>query len=335
MITAVEAYRYRCFPTLAVEFADYNVLAGPNGSGKTLLLDIPTLLGDMIAQQRSISSAFLELLPGRGARRAQRLQELTFRGRGTDLAFAIEIALPATVRGTLAAAQRRPIDPDDRHALSHLRYEVRLEVFSADLQVAGEYLYLFPASRPPERGGQSIAESLGASGMRRRGWIPLIYRSRGGPTTYWGRRGPYAEETKRSWRQQQSRVPPERLALPSIPYDREEFLVPTWLQDFLLYEVVFFDQTGGSCASLVSPANPTVCYLTDATCPGWSRISRNRTRTGSSTGSHTCALPSPQVRDIRAAEREEDHYAYLAVSYAGGYEATSSGLSDGTLRVLA
>jgi predicted ATPase len=43
----------------------------------------------------------------------------------------------------------------------------------------------------------------------------------------------------------------------------------------------------------------------------------------------------PQIRDIRAVEREEDHYAYFSIEYQGGYRVTSSGLSDGTLRILA
>jgi predicted ATPase len=42
----------------------------------------------------------------------------------------------------------------------------------------------------------------------------------------------------------------------------------------------------------------------------------------------------PQITGIRAIEREEDHFAYFAVEYAGGYRVTSSGLSDGTLRIL-
>jgi predicted ATPase len=43
----------------------------------------------------------------------------------------------------------------------------------------------------------------------------------------------------------------------------------------------------------------------------------------------------PQVVDIRTIEREEDHHAYFEVLYEGGYRVTSSGLSDGTLRILA
>ena len=41
----------------------------------------------------------------------------------------------------------------------------------------------------------------------------------------------------------------------------------------------------------------------------------------------------PQVEELRAVERKIT--AYLVVVYQGGYEVTSSGLSDGTLRILA
>ena len=43
----------------------------------------------------------------------------------------------------------------------------------------------------------------------------------------------------------------------------------------------------------------------------------------------------PQIESISVREREEDHHAYFVVTYNGGYEVTSSGLSEGTLRILA
>jgi predicted ATPase len=42
----------------------------------------------------------------------------------------------------------------------------------------------------------------------------------------------------------------------------------------------------------------------------------------------------PQIAEVNAVEREEDHFAYRRVVYTGGYEVTTSGLSDGTLRIL-
>ena len=43
----------------------------------------------------------------------------------------------------------------------------------------------------------------------------------------------------------------------------------------------------------------------------------------------------PQLTDIEVVVREEDHHAYFRVTYNNSYVVTSSGLSDGTLRVLA
>jgi predicted ATPase len=43
----------------------------------------------------------------------------------------------------------------------------------------------------------------------------------------------------------------------------------------------------------------------------------------------------PNLEAIAAVEREEDHHAYLKLDYCSGYSVTSSGLSDGTLHILA
>lgn len=43
----------------------------------------------------------------------------------------------------------------------------------------------------------------------------------------------------------------------------------------------------------------------------------------------------PQVASIRLIERGEDNHAYFSIHYRGGYQVTSSGLSEGTLRILA
>ena len=43
----------------------------------------------------------------------------------------------------------------------------------------------------------------------------------------------------------------------------------------------------------------------------------------------------PQIQQIKVKEREEDHHAYFSIVYHGGYTVTSSGLSEGTLRILA
>ena len=149
--------------------------------------------------------------------------------------------------------------------------------------------------------------------MRRRGWIPLIYRNRGEPTVYWGRHGPYTEETKRSWRQQQSRVPPERLALPSIPYDREEFLISTWFQDFLLEGVVFFDPDWRQLREASPPGQPNRVLPDGRNLPWLIKDLQERDPDQFRDWIAHVRTALPHVDSIRAVERDGDHYAYLTV----------------------
>jgi predicted ATPase len=43
----------------------------------------------------------------------------------------------------------------------------------------------------------------------------------------------------------------------------------------------------------------------------------------------------PNIERIELKEREEDHHVYFRIFYHGGYTITSSGLSEGTLQILA
>lgn len=80
MITRLEATRYRCFDRLDVDIGEFRVLVGANGSGKTMLLDIPVLLGDML-ETRTLGDAFLRER-GHRAPRASSFRELIFQGIG-------------------------------------------------------------------------------------------------------------------------------------------------------------------------------------------------------------------------------------------------------------
>ena len=150
MITRIEATRYRCFDKLDVELGDFRVLVGANGSGKTTLLDIPVLLGDLL-KERTIGEAFMSARDGR-APRATSLSELLFQGQGEDFILAIEAKLPGNVSQGLAGSLA------DKASLTHIRYELRLQVFNqTELQVQNEYLFAFPESRSPGRAGEDVA----------------------------------------------------------------------------------------------------------------------------------------------------------------------------------
>ncbi|MCP4695166.1 MAG: AAA family ATPase, partial [Desulfobacterales bacterium] len=47
MIRLIEALNYRCLRYIRQEINDFNVLVGPNASGKTTFLDVVSFLGDL------------------------------------------------------------------------------------------------------------------------------------------------------------------------------------------------------------------------------------------------------------------------------------------------
>jgi energy-coupling factor transporter ATP-binding protein EcfA2 len=153
VITRLEAYRYRCFSNLSVDVGEFNILAGANGSGKTTLLDIPVLIGDLITQ-RVCSKAFLEVQPSRRTFRAHTLSELVHQERGEDFVIAVEARLPEDVVKVIAEPPLAAVRPKAKPSLDHLRYEILFQIFNkTELQIASEYLYLFPSSTArPEAG---------------------------------------------------------------------------------------------------------------------------------------------------------------------------------------
>jgi len=59
MISRIEAHNYCCFSKLAIDLDRCRAFAGANGAGRSTLLDVPVLIGDMLRRQ-SIVGTFLE-----------------------------------------------------------------------------------------------------------------------------------------------------------------------------------------------------------------------------------------------------------------------------------
>jgi len=165
-------------------------------------------------------------------------------------------------------------------------------------------------------------------------WLSVLHRGDGQPVIFC-----QELEDKLSKRNKrpitQMRVPAGQLALAVLPPDSQLFPAANWFRTLLEQDAVFFDPKWDTLRS-ASPPGYALGITTNGSTMPWLALDLQKNdpdrferwvkhvRTG-----------LRQVESIRAVEREEDHHAYFVVSYKNGFEVSSSGLSEGTLRLMA
>ena len=321
MITRIEAMRYRCFENIGVDIPKYGVLVGANGAGKTTLLDIPRVFSDCLGQ-RDITQAFTQRQHDRPPR-CTTLKELIFCLKGNEFILSLEVALPEQVVMNLVeglpASQKK-----ERHWLKYGRYEIRLEIFNdRQLQVKNEYLFLFSDHTAPDR----TDGRLRGEAAPHRDWRFVIKREYGGEAEF-------RVETQKGAKSRSSKIEPAMLALPRVQFEsKTDFPAASWLYDLLTRDYLFY-QPDLTALQAASPPGLQDTLMPDAAnLPHLAmHLQKDEFRFGLWLDHVKSALP--QIEQIEVKEREEDHHAYFSITYQGGYTITSSGLSEGTLRIL-
>lgn len=333
MITRIEAINYRCFAQVGVSLGEFQVIAGANGSGKTTLLDVPIVLGDML-RGRNIAAAFIERMLERGAR-AGSLLELVYDASTPTFGLALEVALPKTHLDAMAGA-RWP---------THLRYEVSIVITATNqLEVESEHLFAFAPS------DTRIPGLLGKTSGGDRRFI--IHRPAGTDSSYtqsllgWRTASALAATSEVELRPEDSRPVDDRfshtlidrtkLALARLAYeDPTEYPAARWLLNLLLDGAVSFEPQWADLRRPSPPGLPRRLMPTGENLP-WLALQLQREQPEQFVAwvEHV-RTALPQIVGIEAREREEDHHAYFRVTYEGGFTVTSTGLSEGTLRIMA
>ena len=345
MLTRIEAYRYRCFNDegVAADFGEYNMLAGRNGSGKTTLLDIAVLLGDML-RSRNCSDAFLKPQSSWDTPRSHTLNELSFGGKGYQLTFAVEAKLPPEVVRQLTDTTDLELQENNELWPRYLRYELRLELFNdRELQVRNEHLFLYPEKSPakPEYQHEGLLGTpkeihrQKAPGLNSKHWTSVLHRGGGDPTIF-SQEVEDRQRSRGSTRRPitQMRVPASQLSLALLPPDGQLYPAAIWFRNLLEQQAVFFDPKWNTLRS-ASPPGRTTGITTNGDSMPWLALElQNSNPDRFERWIKHVQTGLRQIKSIRAVEREEDHHAYFVVTYKNDYEVTSSGLSEGTLRLM-
>jgi predicted ATPase len=219
MIRSIEAHNLRCLRHACGRLQPVTLLAGPNGVGLSTFLDVVRLVGDLAT--RGLGHAV--------SARAERLSELFWRGEGSRLELAVELAVPDELR--------RPFEIP---VFDTCRYEVALGLDADTTRevIVEERMLLL--SRERESVLQpSLFEDVGASPSTVLSIIPM----RGVRTVL--RKVPaghdnYYDESGAGWDHSFTLGPAESI-LANLPCDETAFPIANWLRRTLRSGVRWLD----------------------------------------------------------------------------------------------
>ncbi|MCX7113767.1 MAG: AAA family ATPase [Proteobacteria bacterium] len=358
MITRLEATRYRCFERLAIDLSEFQIIVGANGAGKTTLLDIPVLLGELLRAD-NLANVFLVKSPDKPAR-ASNFRQLIFAQRGDDFSFAVEARLSEDIRQKLVefwcgegvTPWQKELRESRERWPTHIRYELHFNLVNErELRVFSESLFLFPDSAPLDR---SVIGSRGIYPPYHQDWHPILKRESKGICAF-KPEGKFSLEDK--FRHEEGNsiinlehlfVKPDILAMSMVKYQPDAFPAANWLYELLTEQTVFLNPDWSKLRSASPPGQEKTIIPSALNLPWLALDLKKQGMPADASETEKAAYRHPdytdwvahvktalpQVEDIDVREREDDHHAYFSIRYVGGYEVPSSGLSDGTLRIL-
>jgi len=318
----IEALRYRSLRYVSQYLNPFQVLVGPNASGKSNFLDVPAFLGDLLLTD--LETAFVGNDRLGIPLRTTDAQKLTWMGQGRSFELAIEMAIPENLQQEVQLF-------DGAHSVC--RYEIAVDVSQAP-QLVSETLWLLPGrkaptlqpslfptpSDPPEHIIQSPGRRAPA------GWKRVVARNDTPELVTYN-----TENTRSNYR---FHIPTGESALASLPADRERFPIALWFRGALrrVQPIVL------SSKAMRRPCAPTrrQGYFPDGSnLPHVVQRLRSHHAERYQRWIEHIREALPEISGVATSERPEDRHRYLVLKYSNGLQAPSWLVSDGTLRLLA
>ncbi len=315
MFSKIEVAHYKCLKRVDIALNPFNILIGPNASGKSTFLDCLAFIRD--ALEGDVEKAV--------RKRANSLRELVWKGEeiGRGFEIAIEAVLPAPLKS---------------NGYDRMRYEVGVGLDEkGSIVVSGENLWLVDSSlaKPtqpspptlfpmePEESGDIVRRARSKSPQGHRLVVRKVSESG----------NDYFRSEKTDWNIM-LRFSPQRLALSGIPEDQDRFPVALWFKQAILHNVHLL-QLNSVLMRRTCPSDAPRVFQTDGSnLPIMVReLQRDHQRFAWWIG-HLQTILEDLV-NVEVAERPEDRSYYLRVTYRNGISVPSWLLSDGTLRLLA
>jgi len=308
MIRLVEAKNYRCLRYIRQPLRNFQVLVGPNASGKTTFLDAIAFLGDLVS--KSLDEAVLA--------RTSNFADLLFQREGTRFQLAVEFDVPPKRLEAIAEKELRVV----RYAV-----EIGMHQEQEEVQIFDEQVILLPAHPEPPRARtlfphlDEVPETILPGKFVRNG--RRVVRK-----VYDGNDNFYSELTdkrgKGGWAPS-FRLGPRKSALANMPEDEERFPVSTWLRETLVDGTQTLMLNGMALRNSSRPGQGLSFKPDGANLP-WvihSLSDGNDVRLQEWIGHLRTALPD--LEHIDTVELPDTRHRYLRLHYHGGRHASHAG----------
>jgi len=318
MITLIEALNYRCLRYIRQSLSNFQVLVGPNASGKTTFLDIPAFMGDLVSTglQRTLD------------KRATNFRDLIWMNTGGIFEMAIEARIPEERR------KERNADFDT------VRYELSLgrNGKPGEIQILAEKASLLKSSDQADTVPENFFPTplrppptiIGRKQQNKGAGRIIMSKTPGGNDNY-------SESYKvkgKGW-MPSIKLGPRKSALGNLPEDETTFPVLTWLKNLLSTGIQEFILNSVALRK-ASPPGQGKGFRTDGSNLPWiiSGLAKTNSRKFKEWIRHL-QTAFPDLSDVQIIERRDDKHRYLSLVFNKHLKVPSWTASDGTLRLLA
>lgn len=313
MITKVEVLFYKGLKYTNAYLSNYNILVGPNASGKSSLIDIFNLLKDILNDG---PTAAVE-------KRCSQFKELIWNQKREYFEIAIEFRLPKNNNSDFTFA----------------RYELLLtQNETKGIVIENEGLWLF----------RNILNGIPKKEKKQLDLFPteqeepqhIIRQSQRTPIG-WKKIVSKSEKGNDFFRSETSkwniiyRFGPQKASLARIPEDEKKFPHALWVKNILMEGIQFIQLNSVSMRWPCRPDAPISFNADGSNLPKVVKaLIENHAENYLRWVEHVKTALT-DVRTIGVKERPEDRFLYIYIEYQNNITIPSWLLSDGTLRLLA
>jgi hypothetical protein len=319
MISLVQALNFRAIRYTRQPLDRFQILVGPNASGKSTFLGIVDLIGKLADWRDDISEPMARLSPN--------FRDLTFMRSGGRFELAVEAKIPDHLR--------RLNDKGERNGPDLVRYEISLGEMEAGgpMGVLAENLWLRPSGDDSPKQRTLFPEPPAApdflvppEGARSpKGWTRVVWKTSSND---------YFSSETTGWKAPFN-FGHNRLALANLPEEETRFPVAVWFRRLLTRGIQRLELSSEALRRPARPGSLTE-FLPDGSNLPWV-IERFRSSKPEGFARWLAHVQTalPDLSDIDTVERAEDRHRYLRLTYRTNLQAPSWTVSDGTLRLLA